>query len=240
MDSGHKDSLQLIFSRKIRKLFYVDIALVLLSLAVTFISYRYETSFNTVLWIANTEAHSGIFPWYAYMKLTTCSIFIYLIYRHQAHNDRYVSPYWKLLLLVTIYFATDEILRLSEIMLAAVNNNIWAIALILIFSTFCYLHLKHLTKLKSDIKNIFFLASIVFISGSVFFEVTNFLASSLYAYGSDEFDLFLYILLMTAEELIKMLGASMLFYALLRYMNQQNIPAFLSFYLARKEEKADR
>lgn len=149
------------------------------------------------------------------------------------------ANYWKFLAVVFLFIAADEFLSLHEYLIVPVRSRLentafdsgylyfgWLVPYLAITLVLAVLLIRFLLKLPARPRNRLLLAAVLFMGGAVGMEMIggNYWAHAGWAIdGSDEVDL-TYALIITAEELLEMLGVIVFIYALLDYYLSRRSP----------------
>lgn len=171
--------------------------------------------------LVNLEAEQTIPAWYSSSLLLLCAGLLAVI----AHvKNKTADPFrfhWSLLSLIFAGLSLDETVSLHEEALEPLRSTFnltglfyfsWVIVGIAFICVFTLVYLRFLIKLPKQIRNLFFLSGVIYVSGSVGLEMIGGMI-----WESLPGSLF-YQILMTIEELLEMLGINLFIYALMTYL----------------------
>ena len=164
---------------------------------------------------------SSINTWFSSALLLFSSILLGVIsYAKRKAGDEYTT-YWAVLSVIFLCLSIDDISQIHE-RLNLMNFYIWdklfyyswvifGIAFVLILFLFYF---RFIFNLPSRTKNLFILSGVLFIGGTIGFEIIGWLYKSFYFEKG-----FAVVIIGTLEETLEMLGTSVFIYALLKYIN---------------------
>jgi hypothetical protein len=170
----------------------------------------------------NSEANIPSF--YSASAILFSAILLFLIGNLGSEREKGQSTSWKLLGYIFTFLAIDEFVSIHENLTGMIRNLIgnvgngylhyaWIIPYVAVFgSVFVYL-LRFFFRLPAATKCKFMMAGILFIGGAVGMEML----SGRYEYLHGREGDLNYAMLVTAEELIEMVGIIVFIYALLKY-----------------------
>ena len=170
--------------------------------------------------------HEGNVPTvYSSFAIFFASLLLFLIARSNV-NDRDQYYYWYGLSLIFLFLSLDELFSFHERVHHIVKGYLdtsglfyfaWVIPYGLAVIIIALIYLRFVFSLPKKIKYLFLVSGFVFVSGAIGFEMIG--GAIVESTGRDNFT---YLLYMTFEELLEMLGIAIFIYALLSYMDYNN------------------
>jgi hypothetical protein len=185
--------------------------------------YKNITGVSAFVRLFYWDTEGNVPTWYASTLLLLCSSLLALIAYNQKTN---IKPYyWIGLAIIFLLLSLDESAAFHEHLNSPVRSlfNIedtlyfaWVIpgsVFVLLVGIFC---LKFIFQLPKDIRNLFLIASVLFVSGAIGLEIPGSYYYRLSGLSSTAF-----IALATIEEFLEMVGTLIFVYALLKYLERQ-------------------
>lgn len=183
---------------------------------------------ETIIDFFYLDSESNLPTWFSTMLLALNAIMLFLIsYRARILKQRYFFL-WLLLGCIFIGLSIDEFATLHEILIIPVRTALkpeglltfaWFIPVVFALIIMAIFYLPFLFHLPSYTRNMFILAALVYLGGAIGMEAVGGLRAS--TVDALEWKDILadvpYNLLMTAEEVLEMLGALFFFYTLSQY-----------------------
>ncbi|MBE9062095.1 hypothetical protein [cf. Phormidesmis sp. LEGE 11477] len=186
--------------------------------------------------ILKMGSESSLPTWYAASILLLSAILLSLIARaKQRQHDTY-AKHWTVLSLIFYVLSIDEIAKIHERMGAVVGQNIaqwlvsdleslaptqrevfnyaWVIVAIPLLILFFLAYLRFVTRLPPQVRTLFIMAAIIFLSGAVGLETLS--GYQHYLNGDQTWT---YTLLTTLEEALEKIGTVVFIHALLLYIS---------------------
>lgn len=158
---------------------------------------------------------------YSSLALAFCSILLAIIsYLKRAINSKYTG-YWKILSLIFLYLAIDEMCSIHEIFNAIkpiLNASgflyyTWVIPGSIFVAVFVLIFWPFIQSLPKKTKNLFIIAGTMYVGGAIGMEMIGGYHAEAYGQAT-----FMYSLITTFEESLEMFGIAVFIYALLSYI----------------------
>lgn len=171
----------------------------------------------------NLDAELNLPAVYSALTLLLCSLIIGIISIIKGNQQDSYTTYWKGLAIIFALLFFDELTSLHERLMEPVRNTLntggflyfaWVIPGSIFVLCFLLIFLKFIVNLPSKTRNYFLLAGTIYVSGAIGCEliggyiVDNYTTKSL-----------LYLLEVTIEEALEMLGVAVFIYGLLSYIS---------------------
>ena len=210
----------------VRLLLIVVVSLILISCLVQFgaffLNQSSSNSYSGRLFRLDEEIN--IPTLYSSLSLAFCSILLGIIsYMKKIVNSQYQN-YWKILSLIFLYLAVDEMCSIHE-MLSAIRPLLnagglfyftWVVPGLIFVAIFVAVFWRFIQSLPRKTKNLFLIAGAIYVGGAIGIEMIGGYHSE--AYGEDNL---LYSVITTIEESMEMFGIVVFIYALLSYITSQ-------------------
>ncbi len=187
-----------------------------------------RTAKNIIRWF-DFNLESNVPTWFSIIILFFSALLFFIIYIHKKNNAVKGAHYWLTLCFIFIFLSVDECVQVHEevakILRPSVSNDVsgflywaWVIPYGLFAIAAAIYFMRFILSLPSRIRNLFFLAGGMYVFGAL---VLEFPEGHFYKlYGLDHiYNRILYFI----EELCEMGGVTVLIYALLSYMADENI-----------------
>ena len=176
---------------------------------------------NVITAILSVDNERSIPTWYSAFGLLTCAILLsFVAYLAKQKNERFLR-HWQLLSLIFIYLSLDEALSFHERLIRPVRGFLgtegflyfaWVIPAAVLLSVFLVGYLSFLAALPKRVRQLFLIAGSVFVGGALGMEMVGGKILSLQLPEA------IYVLCVTCEEFLEMLGVIIFLYALLTYL----------------------
>jgi len=173
----------------------------------------------TALFDFNTEAN--IPTLFSSLALLACSILLFYIYWAKRLKDKSAKR-WLGLSLVFLFLTIDEIGSIHERIMPLMHDSFeltgvfyyaWIIPYGIAIILLATVYLPFVLKLPKNIKTLFFISAILYISGAIGIEILG--GQQDESYGTYNL---VYAIYYTIEELLEMIGVAVFIYALLLYI----------------------
>lgn len=161
---------------------------------------------------------------YSVLALLLSSILLGAIaHTKNLDSDRY-KKHWKILSFIFLYMALDEAVQVHEQLInpmrALLNATgflyfTWIVPIGCLVAIFLLSYTKFLFHLPTSTRNLFVTASVLYIGGAIGMEMLG----GYQAYTSGTYNLS-YLIIVTFEELLEMLGIVIFIHALMSYINK--------------------
>jgi hypothetical protein len=240
-----------IYSRKIlRFLIFLLVGLTLANLTVQIA--RFSSGRNNLLGITrlfDVNNENNIPTWYATITLLLCSLLLWLISSIKSHHKDQYARYWKGLSLLFLFLSLDEAASFHELLIpfgSTVQASgflffIWVIPGIIFALIVALIYFKFLMALPAQTRYLFVAAGVIYISGSVGFEMLGgyyfdmHIKENVDAYATGLPALSMAMIL-AIEEFLEMLGILVFLYALMSYINLNLREVQVSFSKSKTEQ----
>ncbi|MCH7973247.1 MAG: hypothetical protein IH949_05085 [Bacteroidetes bacterium] len=218
--------MNLNFSTKkvIRLLVVIVIILTLLSLIGQLYKYfLFEGNDRYLVDLINVDKEKNFPTWFASLNILFCSILLFIISSVKRKTRDSFFYHWFTLSIIFLLMATDEIMQLHEQVITPIRGLLnttgylyitWVIPGILFGILFLVVYLKFLIHLPRQIKVLFIMSGLIYVSGAIGFEIIG--SNHIYYYGQNNIS---YALLTAGEEFLEMSGILLFTYTLLKYIN---------------------
>ncbi|MGJ3249458.1 MAG: hypothetical protein ACFE0I_25730 [Elainellaceae cyanobacterium] len=205
----------------------IDLALSIASLTGKFSLYVLKTSVVGLVWRFDVGSDTSLPTWYSSFVLLICSLLLALIgLTKKQKGDRFIR-HWFCLSLLFLYISVDEVATFRETLGQAARSVVetdgifyynWVIVAIPAVIVLALTYLKFLAHLPKPIRRLFVLSGSLFVVGAVGFEMVSSLVHSRYGVQN-----MMYASATTVEEFLEMIGVTIFLYALLVYVESQQI-----------------
>lgn len=218
--------MDLNFSTKkvIRLLVIIVIVLTLLSLIGQLYKYfLFGGKDRYLVDLINVDKEKNFPTWFAALNILFSSILLFIISVIKRKTKDRFFYHWAILSIIFLGLATDEMIQLHEQVITPIRELLhtsgylyitWVIPGILFGILFVVAYLKFLIHLPHQIKVLFIMSGLIYVSGAVGFEIIG--SNHIYYYGQNNIS---YALLTASEEFLEMSGILLFTYTLLKYIN---------------------
>ena len=168
---------------------------------------------------------NNIPTWYQSIALFLCSIVLGLIAHSKRISDRRWFPYWRTLAIIFLFLSLDEVASVHELLVAPTQKVLhpsdflfygWVIPAATVVAILFANYWKFLQHLPQPTKRLIILAGALYVGGAVGCEmIGGYIDSHI---GIQNLP---YIVEVTCEETLEMVGALVFLYALLTYFSTQ-------------------
>ena len=175
--------------------------------------------------------------------LVLSSVLLYIISEMPQEMERKRHLYWKILSAIFLFIAADELISIHEALTDNTQSVLgasargylyftWIIPYVIIFAIIAFLFLRFFLSLPRMTKLYFSIAAFTFLTGAVGLEMVG--GKYIFDAGGKGKEDLLYLLLVTVEELLEMIGVIIFINALVRYYleNVVNKSVLVSFDIA--------
>lgn len=210
----------------------VTLALILASVVLTLVSFAghlLRSILGEFVRLINVGSELSVPTWYSATLLLLCSVlFATITLAKKQHGDRRALLRWGFLSLIFLYLSLDDMLtlheRISSTLLQPGLHALgyepggflsypWVILYAPLVLLFVLVYLRFWLNLPARVRFLFLVAGVLFVGGGFLTEMFNAWYASVYGRGT------VFTAAMThLEELLEMLGPSILVYALLSYL----------------------
>lgn len=167
-------------------------------------------------------AEANVPTWYESIVLLICAILLAIIALTKKRNNDKYRFHWSALSIFFLYLSIDEAAQIHELfnifLYSFSSYRIlhfpWVLIGILFVIIFITVYMRFLINLPKNIRFLFILAGVFFVSGSLIME----LAGGWYEFSNGKENL-AYAMISTVEESLEMIGAAFFVYTLLIYMS---------------------
>ena len=219
--------LHLSARKTVRFLLALVFGLFLIHLLTQFSLYYlpdYPMRDGAVVPLFNVDGEQNFPALYSCLALLFCSILLAMItYEKKVRGDRYVR-YWGALAIIFLYLSLDEILSLHDRTIEPLRNALqtgglfyfaWVIPASVLVLVLLLVFLRFLAHLPTETRNLFLIAGTVYLGGALGTEMVNGYYAELHGIEN-----VIYVMLITIEELLEMLGVIVFIYALFSYISK--------------------
>ncbi len=178
--------------------------------------------------------------WYASSSLLSCAFLLGIIAVAKRRGGGPFVLHWGLLSLVFLYLSMDEASGLHEILIVPLRRRLgthgllyeaWVIPAFVLVCLFALSFLRFLWHLDRRTRSLFIYAGVTYVGGALGLEMID--GAIAEVYGPESLR---YLVVMTAEEMLEMLGVIIFLCALLDYLQhqfgplrlQRNVPAAMA------------
>jgi hypothetical protein len=171
----------------------------------------------------NIDFEQNIPAIYSGGALLFCSILLFIIAHAKKVANEPRQMQWRALSILFLYLSGDEFMSLHEKFIDPVHNTLktsgfFHFAWVIpggIFVVICLLaFFRFIVALPPKTRRLFIIAGTVFVSGALGMEMIDGYYASLYGVKN-----YIYVVLITVEEFLEMLGIAVFIYALLSYIS---------------------
>ncbi|WP_199197570.1 hypothetical protein [Chroococcidiopsis sp. CCALA 051] len=214
-------------AKTVRFLLALVFGLIFISLLVQFSLYylpNYPMRDTVLVPLFNVDGEQNFPALYSCLALLFCAAILATItHEKKVMGDRY-TRYWGALAVIFLFLSLDEILSLHEKTLEPVRTALqtggifyfaWVIPASVLVVVFALVFLRFLAHLPTGTRNLFVMAGTIYLAGALGMEMISGYYADLYGTESIQ-----YIILVTIEELLEMLGIIVFIYTLLSYMSK--------------------
>jgi hypothetical protein len=238
--------IRLVAATIARKLLLIVAVLVVLSLVGRFLLF-YAGSVPGVKPLVRQfylDEESNIPALYSAIALAFASGLLFLISRFERLAASVQAKSWQVLAGIFLYLALDELNSFHEILIGPVRNRLglsglfyfaWVVPAMGLVLLFVCVFLNFLQQLNRTTQVQFIAAGGIFVLGALGFEMLNGAVYERLGDVAANFDP-LYQALMTAEELLEMLGVVLFIYALVAYLNRYHDVRELVLWLPTRQQ----
>lgn len=162
---------------------------------------------------------------YSALTLLFCSIILFAIASIKKEKDDLYTAYWRGLSIIFAFLAFDELTSLHERMIAPLQTALnakgflyfaWVIPGGIGVLFFLLIFLRFIINLPQKTRRHFLLAGFIYISGAIGCELVGGYIIS----NHRDFSSYPYLLVVTLEESLEMLGVAVFIYGLLSHISQ--------------------
>lgn len=187
-----------------------------------------RTAKNIIRWF-DFNLEDNVPTWFSVLILAFSALLLFIIYTHKKKNRVKGAHYWLVLGAIFIFLSIDESVQVHEevakIVRPSVKNDMggllywaWVIPYGLFAIAVAAYFMRFVLSLPKQTRNLFFLSGFIFVTGALGLEFVEGYFYKLY--GLDHiYNRILYFI----EELCEMSGVTLLIYALLNYIADNNI-----------------
>jgi hypothetical protein len=192
-----------------------------------------RTAKNIIKWF-DFNLECNVPTWFSVIILTIAALLFFIIYIHKKNNVIKGAHYWLTLGFIFIFLSIDESVQVHEevakILRPSVSNNVsgllywaWVIPYGIFAIAAAIYFFRFVLSLPAKTRNLFILAGGLYIFGALILELAE--GHFYIKYGLDHiYNRILYFI----EELCEMGGVTVLIYALLSYMADNNTSIAIS------------
>ena len=211
---------------RVLAMFFSGIVITLLftNLLSIYLKFVLGFTFHTMQ-IFHFNAEGNIPSIYSAAAILFSAFLLWSIGKLENEKAKKRTFYWKLLSLIFIFLAIDELISIHESFsddskdllgnttAGGLLHFAWIVPYALIFGFFALFMMKFLFQLPAATRNLFITAGIVFVSGAVGMEMIG--GRYVFYHGKEELQ---YALMITFEEVLEMVGVVIFIYALSAYL----------------------
>ncbi len=174
--------------------------------------------------VVNVDAESNLPSFFSALLLVSCAIGLFAISRHRPERE------WAWLSVMFLVLAADELLAYHERMIIPLRDALgiergplyyaWVIPALVFVLAVAGLLMRFLSELDPRTRRSFVLAAVLFLGGALLFEM---LGGAVATYRGEESPdvVWSVVTLVTIEEVLEMLGASVFLVSLLDYIGRE-------------------
>lgn len=212
--------------RSISRILLTIVLLLLLANLVCIFGNRYfGFSFHTMdQFYFNTEGNLPTV--YSFLLLCLCSVMLWIVSGMPGEGEKKKRIYWRMLSALFLFLAVDELISIHETFSdnaeaafdAAGKGYLyfaWVVPYVLIFGVLFILLLRFFIGLPRQTKTLFAVAACTYLMGAVGFEMIG--GNYIFVQGEEAKQSLSYMLMVTIEELLEMIGLIVFIHALLEY-----------------------
>lgn len=174
--------------------------------------------------VVNVDAESNLPSFFSALLLVSCAIGLFAISRHRTERE------WKWLSVLFLALAADELLAYHERMIIPLRDALgiergplyyaWVIPALVFVLAVAGLLMRFLSELDPRTRRSFLLAGALFLGGALLFEMLSGAAATYRGEESPDV-VWSVVSLVTIEEVLEMLGASVFLVSLLDYIGRE-------------------
>lgn len=191
-----------------------------------------RTAKNIIKWF-DFNLEDNVPTWFSALILAFAAILLFIIYTYKKKNSIKGAHYWLVLGIIFIFLSIDETVQVHEevakILRPSVTNNVsgllywaWVIPYGIFALAAAIYFMRFVLSLPPKIRNLFFLAGGMYVFGALILELAE--GHFYVKYGLNHiYNRILYFI----EELCEMGGVTLLIYALLHYIADNNISVII-------------
>lgn len=208
-----------------RVLLSIVLLLLLANLFCVFASTYFDFSFHTMdQFYFNTEGNLPTL--FSFALLVTSSVILWIIGEMATEIQRRKHMYWKIISVIFLFIALDELISIHETfsdnmraMLGGSGRDYlyfaWVIPYTIVFAVILILLLRFFISLPTQTKSLFTISACTYLIGAVGLEMIA--GNYVYDGGAGAKQTLPYMLMVTIEELLEMIGLVIFINALVRY-----------------------
>jgi hypothetical protein len=178
----------------------------------------------------NLDYEGNIPTLYSTLAILGCAVLLHVIAGVERQAGGRWSRHWRLMSVIFVGLAADEFLALHEEISPPLHlpglTWSWVAAGIVFVIAVGLIFFRMIIQLPSPTRGLFILAALIYLSGAIVIETVE--GQHVREWGYDSLR---YLLCVTAEEFLEMMGIVVFIYALLSYLTQDGRKVVLSWEL---------